>query len=175
VNLSEALHLIREIHDYPKPGVVFKDITPVLSDREAFTIVIDSLCEGLTEIDIVAGIEARGFILASAMAKKLGAGFVPLRKAGKLPYQVFSQSYELEYGQANLEIHKDAFPAGSKVVLVDDVLATGGTLEAAMTLISDVGGILTNISVLLEISFLEGRARILSKNPDVTFNALLSA
>ena len=175
MNLSEALHLIREIHDYPKPGVVFKDITPVLSDREAFTIVIDSLCEGLTEIDIVAGIEARGFILASAMAKKLGAGFVPLRKAGKLPYQVFSQSYELEYGQANLEIHKDAFPAGSKVVLVDDVLATGGTLEAAMTLISDVGGILTNISVLLEISFLEGRARILSKNPDVTFNALLSA
>jgi adenine phosphoribosyltransferase len=175
VNLSEALHLIREIHDYPKPGVVFKDITPVLSDREAFTIVIDSLCEGLTEIDIVAGIEARGFILASAMAKKLGAGFVPLRKAGKLPYQVFSQSYELEYGQANLEIHKDAFPAGSKVVLVDDVLATGGTLEAAMTLISDVGGILTNISVLLEIAFLEGRARILSKNPDVTFNALLSA
>jgi adenine phosphoribosyltransferase len=157
VNLSEALHLIREIHDYPKPGVVFKDITPVLSDREAFKIVIDSLCEGLTEIDIVAGIEARGFILASAMAKKLGAGFVPLRKAGKLPYQVFSQSYELEYGQANLEIHKDAFPAGSKVVLVDDVLATGGTLEAAMTLISDVGGILTNISVLLEISFLEGR------------------
>lgn len=175
MNLSEALHLIREIHDYPKPGVVFKDITPVLSDREAFTIVIDSLCEGLTEIDIVAGIEARGFILASAMAKKLGAGFVPLRKAGKLPYQVFSQSYELEYGQANLEIHKDAFPAGSKVVLVDDVLATGGTLEAAMTLISDVGGILTNISVLLEISFLEGRARILSKDPDVTFNALLSA
>jgi adenine phosphoribosyltransferase len=175
LNLSEALSHIREIPDYPKPGIVFKDITPLLSNGKAFDVVIDALCEGLTQVDIVAGIEARGFILASAMATKLGAGFVPLRKAGKLPHHVFTQSYELEYGNAQLEIHQNAFPVGAKVVLVDDVLATGGTLAAATKLISEVGGVLTRISVLLEISFLNGRSKILADWPDVSVKALLSS
>lgn len=175
MNLSEALSHIREIPDYPKPGIVFKDITPLLSNGKAFDAVIDALCEDLTQVDIVAGIEARGFILASAMATKLGAGFVPLRKAGKLPHHVFAQSYELEYGSAQLEIHQDAFPVGAKVVLVDDVLATGGTLAAATKLISDVGGVLAQISVLMEISFLNGRSKILADWPEVRIKALLSS
>jgi adenine phosphoribosyltransferase len=174
VNLSDALSLIREVPNYPKPGIVFKDITPLLSHGKAFDVVINSLCDDVSDVDIVAGIEARGFILASAMAAKLGVGFVPLRKEGKLPHQVFSQSYELEYGHAQLEIHQDAFPKGSKVVLVDDVLATGGTLVAAMKLISDAGGVLTNISVLLEIPFLQGRKKILVSQPEVRLKALLS-
>ena len=139
MNLSDALSLIRKIPDYPKPGILFQDITPILSHPAAFESVISALCKELSDTDIVVGIEARGFIFASAMANRMQCGFVPLRKAGKLPFDVFSQSYELEYGTASLEIHRDAITQGSKVVLVDDVLATGGTIEAGLHLIQKAG------------------------------------
>ena len=174
MDLSDALSLIRKIPDYPKPGILFQDITPILSHPDAFNSVISALCKDLSDTDIVVGIEARGFIFASAMANRMHCGFVPLRKAGKLPFDVFSQSYQLEYGTASLEIHRDAISAGSKVVLVDDVLATGGTIKAGLHLIEKAGGVVQSVSVLMEIAGLSGRRKIAETFPSVNISCLYS-
>ena len=173
VNLDNALSLIREIPDYPQPGILFRDITPLLADKEAFAIVTESLLSCDLAATHIAGIEARGFILASAMASKASAGFVPIRKAGKLPHEVFSQSYSLEYGNATLEIHQDALENADKVLLVDDVLATGGTILAALALIKQAGGNISHICVLLEITGLRGRERIAERFPEIHVHSLV--
>ena len=173
MNLDSALKLIRDIPDYPKPGILFKDITPLLANGLAFSAITASFSNEIKKSEIVAGIEARGFILASAMAIKAGSGFVPIRKAGKLPHAVFAESYSLEYGNATLEIHQDALSDSERVLLVDDVLATGGTILAALKLIQKAGGKISHLCVLLEIAALDGRARILSEFPDVQITALV--
>ncbi len=157
--------LIRDIPDYPKPGVVFKDITPLLGDRTAFAACVDALAAAGREvvdgpIDKVVGIEARGFILAAPVALALGTGFVPVRKAGKLPHQTHTVSYELEYGDATLEVHRDAFLSGDRVLIVDDVLATGGTVEATSELIDRCGAEVAGVAVLMALSFLPGQERL---------------
>lgn len=163
---------VREIPDFPEPGVSFKDITPLLADHTAFAGVVDAIVghHGRGTIDKVAGIEARGFILAAAVAYHFGAGFVPVRKAGKLPSATYSEDYSLEYGEATIEVHQDAFTPGERVLLVDDVLATGGTVAAAARLVERSGAIVAGCSVLLELTFLNGRDRL--ANLDV--HALLS-
>jgi adenine phosphoribosyltransferase len=163
---------IREIPDFPEPGVSFKDITPLLADHTAFAGVIDAIVShhGRGTIDKVAGIEARGFILGAAVAYHFGAGFVPVRKADKLPSTTYSEAYSLEYGEATIEVHQDAFAKGERVLLVDDVLATGGTFAAAAKLVGHSGAVLAGCSVLLELTFLHGRERL--TNLDV--HALLS-
>jgi len=173
VKLDNALSLIRDIPDYPQPGILFRDITPLLADQTAFEVVTESLLSFDRSASHIAGIEARGFILASAMAIKGGAGFVPIRKAGKLPHAVFSQSYSLEYGSATLEIHQDALITSSKVLLVDDVLATGGTIGAAIELIQRLGGQVTHVLALLEISGLPGREKLNQKYPQIQVTSLL--
>lgn len=152
---------IRDVPDFPKPGVLFKDITPLLTDRKIYAEVVDriaSLYEG--RVDKVCGIEARGFILAAPVAYRLGVGFVPIRKHGKLPYTAESASYELEYSEAVLEIHADAVEPGERVLLVDDVLATGGTARAAADLIERLGGVVTGLACLIELEFLKGRSKV---------------
>ena len=151
---------IRDIADYPQPGIVFKDITPLLADGPAFAAVIAAMAAGSEGVTKVAGIEARGFILAAPVAAALGAGFVPVRKHGKLPAQTFAESYDLEYGSATLEVHTDAFAPGDKVLIVDDVLATGGTAAATADLVRRTGAELASIVVLLELGFLAGRAKL---------------
>jgi adenine phosphoribosyltransferase len=153
---------IREIPDFPEPGVSFKDITPLLADHTAFAGVIDAIVghHGRGTIDKVAGIEARGFILGAAVAYHFGAGFVPMRKADKLPSTTYSESYALEYGEATIEVHQDAFTPGERVLLVDDVLATGGTVAAAAKLVKRAGAVVEGCSVLLELTFLHGRDRL---------------
>jgi len=151
---------IRDVADYPKPGVMFKDITPLLADPPAFAAVVDALSTTFGPVDKVAGIEARGFILAAPVAYRLGAGFVPVRKKGKLPSATFERAYELEYGTATLEVHQDAFGPGERVLIVDDVLATGGTARATADLVSQTGADLAGICVLMELSFLNGRAAL---------------
>jgi adenine phosphoribosyltransferase len=157
--LDELRALIRDIPDFPQPGVVFKDITPLLADENAFSSVIDLIVVnyGRGNIDKVVGIEARGFILASPVAYHFGAGFVPVRKAGKLPWNVESEEYALEYGTAVLEAHQDSIAAGERVLIVDDVLATGGTARAAARLVERLGGQVVGIACLIELSFLNGR------------------
>ncbi|WP_419993438.1 adenine phosphoribosyltransferase [Streptomyces boninensis] len=156
------LSRIQDVPDYPKPGITFKDITPLLADAAAFT----ALTEALAEICLaqgaqkVVGLEARGFILAAPVAVRAGVGFVPVRKAGKLPGATLGQSYELEYGTAEIEIHADALERGDKVLVIDDVLATGGTAEASVELIRRAGGEVTGLAVLMELGFLSGRARL---------------
>jgi adenine phosphoribosyltransferase len=158
--------LVRDVPDYPEPGVVFKDITPLLADHESFTAVVDALAAcgrdaaGNVVVDKVVGMEARGFILAAPVALALGAGFVPVRKAGKLPRETHAVSYSLEYGQATLEIHRDGVGDGERVLLVDDVLATGGTVAATRELVESCGGDVHAVAVLLELTFLPGRATI---------------
>ncbi len=163
LDIQNSLSLIRDIPNYPKPGILFKDITPLLADSDAFVLVLEHLSPLTEKIDLIAGIEARGFILASALAAKTGKGFVPIRKKGKLPSKTYSRSYGLEYGEDNLEIHQDAFLPGSRILLIDDVLATGGTISAALDLIGDVGGVVPVISVLIEIASLKGRDLISTK------------
>ena len=158
--------LVLDVPDYPEPGVVFKDITPLLGDHEAFSSVIDALAaagrdtDGNVVVDKVVGMEARGFILAAPVALALGAGFVPVRKAGKLPRETHAVSYALEYGEATLEIHHDGVVPGERVLLVDDVLATGGTVAATRELVETCGGEVLGAAVLLELTFLPGRATI---------------
>ncbi len=182
---------IRDIPDYPQPGIVFKDITPLLADGDAFAAVVSAMAEGsgdgeggrgqgvgglgqgvgglgqgvggLGRIDKVVGIEARGFILAAPVACCLRAGFVPVRKQGKLPAETLAESYQLEYGTATVEVHVDAFQPGDRVLIVDDVLATGGTAAASVSLVRRSGAEVVAVSVLLELGFLGGRARL----PDV--------
>jgi adenine phosphoribosyltransferase len=151
---------IRDVADYPRPGIVFKDITPLLADGAALRAVVAALAAGHGQVDKVAGIEARGFILAASVACHLGCGFVPIRKQGKLPAPSYAQSYQLEYGTATIEVHQDAFTAGERVLIVDDVLATGGTAEAAIDLVRRAGGEVAGMAVILELAFLEGRARL---------------
>jgi adenine phosphoribosyltransferase len=151
---------IRDVSDYPQPGVLFKDITPLLADPHAFAAVVDALATTFGPVDKVAGIEARGFILAAPVAYRIGAGFVPVRKKGKLPSATFAQEYQLEYGSATLEVHQDAFSPGERVLIVDDVLATGGTARATASLVSKTGAEVVGICVLMELAFLNGRSAI---------------
>jgi adenine phosphoribosyltransferase len=151
---------IRDIPDYPKPGIVFKDITPLLADAAALRAVVAALASGHGPVDKVVGIEARGFILAAAVACELGAGFVPVRKEGKLPAPTYAQSYQLEYGTATIEVHQDAFRPGERVLIIDDVLATGGTAEATASLVRRAGAEIVGVAVILELAFLDGRAKL---------------
>jgi len=151
---------IRDVPDYPQPGILFKDITPLLADGAAFAATITALAAGHEGVTKVAGIEARGFILAAPVACELGAGFVPVRKQGKLPGQTYAESYELEYGVATLEVHTDAFRPEDQVLIVDDVLATGGTARATAELITRAGASVAGIVVLLELEFLGGRGKL---------------
>lgn len=161
VRLRDYSALIRDVPDFPKPGIQFKDITPLLADPEGFAWVVETLAAPWRSagVDCVAGIEARGFILGAALARALGAGFVPVRKPGKLPARVIAQDYALEYGRDRLEIHEDAVRPGTRVLLVDDVLATGGTLLAASALLERTGATLVGAAVLVELVGLDGRAR----------------
>jgi adenine phosphoribosyltransferase len=149
---------VRDVPDYPQPGVLFKDITPLLADPDAFGDVVEALAAAFGPVDKVAGIEARGFILAAPVAYETRAGFVPVRKKGKLPSATFAEEYVLEYGSATLEVHQDAFQPGERVLIVDDVLATGGTARATANLIRKTGADVVGLAVLMELSFLNGRA-----------------
>jgi adenine phosphoribosyltransferase len=162
--------LVRDVPDYPQAGVVFKDITPLLADGKAFAAVIEALAETYGPVDKVAGIEARGFILGAPVACRLGAGFVPIRKKGKLPGATFAQDYDLEYGTATIEVLTDAFAPDERVLVIDDVLATGGTARATADLVQRAGAQVTGLAVLLELSFLNGRARL----ADLPVSALLT-
>jgi adenine phosphoribosyltransferase len=173
MNIDDALSLIREIPDYPKPGIRFQDITPLLAHGEAFIAITEKFASFANSSTLVAGIEARGFIFASAVANQLHSGFVPIRKAGKLPHITISESYGLEYGTDTLEMHLDAIPKGSKVLLIDDVLATGGTIGAAIELIQRVGGQVTHVLALLEIDGLPGRATLQAKYPNIPITSLV--
>ena len=153
---------IRDIPDWPKQGILFRDITPLLADPKAFAAAVDALCADFAgaQIEYVAAVEARGFIFGAAVAKKLGAGFVPIRKKGKLPWQTESVSYDLEYGTDTLEVHRDAVKGRAKVLMVDDLLATGGTMAAACKLIEKIGGQVAGIVFLVELMSLCGREKI---------------
>jgi adenine phosphoribosyltransferase len=161
-NLERIRSLIRDVPDFPQQGITFKDITPLLADEAGFTMAIDLIVAhfGRGNVDKVVGIEARGFILASPVAYHFGAGFVPVRKAGKLPWETEAESYELEYGTETLEIHRDAVRPGERVLIVDDVLATGGTAQATARLVERLGGKVVGIACLVELSFLKGRGKI---------------
>ncbi len=157
---------IRDVVDFPKPGIVFKDITPLLLDPASLALAVEYLAQPYRgkKVDAVAGAESRGFIFGTAVAQSLSAGFVPIRKPGKLPAETRSASYELEYGTDSLEIHVDAVKPGDKIVMVDDLLATGGTMEACCELVESLGGEIMGVSFLIELSFLKGRDK-LSKYP----------
>lgn len=156
--MQEISAAIRDITDFPKKGIVFKDITPILLDPEIFNSTIEHLAQIITgkKIDVVCGIEARGFIFGAALALKLGIGFVPIRKPGKLPYKTYNEEYALEYGTDAIEIHQDAVKAGEHVLLLDDLLATGGTAAAAVKLIEKCGGVVDTIAFVIELGFLKG-------------------
>jgi adenine phosphoribosyltransferase len=162
--------LVRDVPDYPQPGVVFKDITPLLADGAAFAAVIDALAGVYGPVDKVAGIEARGFVLAAPVACRLGAGFVPIRKQGKLPGATYAREYDLEYGTATVEVLTDAFEPSERVLVIDDVLATGGTARATADLVRRAGAEVAGLAVLLELSFLNGRAKL----PGLPVTALLT-
>jgi len=168
--------LVVDVPDFPEPGILFKDITPVLADHEAFSAVVDALAEagrdpsGAAVVDKVVGMEARGFILAAPVALALGAGFVPVRKHGKLPRSTHAVSYALEYGEATLELHRDGVAPGDRVLVVDDVLATGGTVAATCELVAACDGSVHAVAVLMELAFLDGRAAV----ADVPLSALLT-
>ncbi|MHC4618916.1 MAG: adenine phosphoribosyltransferase [Planctomycetota bacterium] len=153
---------IRSIPDWPKPGILFRDITPLLRDPKALAAAVDALCADYADagIEYVAAVEARGFIFGAAVAERLGAGFVPIRKKGKLPFKTETVTYDLEYGTDTLEVHLDAIEKGSKILMVDDLLATGGTMAAACKLIEKIGGRITGITFLIELSDLAGRKKL---------------
>jgi len=153
---------VRDVPDFPKPGIIFKDITPILSDASLFKQAISEFCQavGDTKIDKVVGIDARGFIFGAAIADRLNAGFIPIRKKGKLPWQTHQLAYSLEYGESVVEVHKDAINPGESVILVDDLLATGGTAVAAVELLKRLDAKLVGIHFLIELSFLNGRDKL---------------
>lgn len=160
--MNELKNLIREVPDFPKAGINFYDITTLLKDRSGLKLTLDALKDRYkgSQIDTVVGIEARGFFFAPAVAYALGAGFVPVRKPGKLPYRTRQKEYALEYGTDKLEIHEDAIHPGQRVLIVDDVLATGGTARAVAELVADSGGLLQGLSFVIELDFLKGRDRL---------------
>ena len=160
--MNDLKKLIREVPDYPKRGILFYDLTTLLKDKAGFHTLIDRLCDHFRDhtVDIVAGIEARGFIFAPALAYRLGAGFVPVRKPKKLPAKTVSVSYALEYGTDTLEIHEDAIKPGDRVILCDDLLATGGTAAATVQLIQKLGGKVEGTAFAVELTFLNGRAKL---------------
>jgi adenine phosphoribosyltransferase len=162
MDVDELRALIRDVPDFPQEGVMFKDITPLLADPIAFSTVIDLIVVhfGRGNVDKVVGIEARGFIIASPVAYHFGAGFVPVRKKDKLPWNTELAEYSLEYGSATLEIHQDAVAVGERVLVVDDVLATGGTAKATADLVERIGGKVVGISFLIELGFLNGRSKL---------------
>ncbi len=165
--MSELLKSkIRHVPDFPKAGILFYDVTSLLRDRDGFRLAIDSMASPFTSsgVDLVVGIESRGFILGSAVADRLGAGFVPVRKLGKLPAPTVRASYALEYGTDSLEMHRDAIDAGQRVLIVDDLLATGGTANAAVQLVKEIGGQVVGIALLIELADLNGRARLDGEN-----------
>lgn len=168
MNLREK---IRDISDFPKPGIVFKDITPLLQDPKAFHYALDQMTEPFRDkqIDAVVGIESRGFIFGAPIADRLGAGFVLVRKLGKLPAKTISAEYALEYGTNTIEMHTDAIQPGMRVLIADDLLATGGTVEATASLVNQLGGQLTGLTFLIELKFLNGRSRF----PHTPITALL--
>ncbi len=161
-HLARLRDRVRDVPDFPKPGIVFKDITPLLADEVAFSTITDLIVAhfGRGNVDKVVGIEARGFIVASPVAYHFGAGFVPVRKAGKLPFESESESYDLEYGSETLEIHSDAIAPGERVAIVDDVLATGGTASATARLVERLGGKVYGLAFIIELGFLHGRDRL---------------
>ncbi len=159
---SQLLQLIRDVPDFPKPGIVYKDITPLLRSRDMLAMAVDCMAGPFREttIDCVVGAESRGFIFGTALAGVLRAGFVPIRKPGKLPAATISETYALEYGTDTLEVHEDAIAPGDRVLLVDDLLATGGTMAACASLVTSLGGTIVGVSVLVELTFLNGRAKL---------------
>jgi adenine phosphoribosyltransferase len=160
--MEDLKKLIREVSDYPKPGILFYDLTTLLKDKQGFHTLVDRLCAHYDghAIDLVAGIEARGFIFAPALAYRLGAGFVPVRKPNKLPAKTASISYALEYGSDTLELHQDAVKPGDKVIICDDLLATGGTAAATAKLVTQLGGKVEGLAFAVELTFLNGRSRL---------------
>jgi adenine phosphoribosyltransferase len=160
--MDDLKKLIREIPDYPKPGILFYDLTTLLKDERGFRVLVDRLCEHYADrrVDLVVGIEARGFIFAPALAYRLGAGFVPVRKPNKLPARTAQVSYQLEYGTDTLEIHNDAIRPGQRVLVSDDLLATGGTAAATVQLVRQLGGQVAGASFAVELSFLKGRSKL---------------
>lgn len=171
VNCEPLKELVRTVPDFPKPGILFYDITTLLKDKQGFAKLIDAMAEHYIErkVDLVLGIEARGFIFGPALAYRLNAGFVPVRKPKKLPAATVSVSYDLEYGSDSLEIHEDAIEAGERIVLVDDLLATGGTMEATVKLVRQLGGDIAGLAFAVELDFLKGRERF----PDLDVFSLL--
>jgi adenine phosphoribosyltransferase len=167
---------VLDVPDFPQPGVVFKDISPLLADHVAFAGAVDAIVahHGRGTVDKVVGIEARGFIIAAPVAYHFGAGFVPVRKPGKLPLATHEEEYDLEYGTNVLQVHRDAFESDDRVLVVDDVLATGGTAAAAARLVATAGAEVVGLSVLLELGFLGGRAAFAEAQPDVDVHALLT-
>jgi adenine phosphoribosyltransferase len=165
--VKDLKQLIRSIPDFPKKGIVFRDITTLLRDAEGFKQAVQAIVKKFrpTKPDLVVGVEARGFIIGPAVALQLGAGFVPVRKPGKLPHLTKSASYQLEYGTDKVEIHADAIQPGQKVLMVDDLLATGGTMAATCSLVESMGGKIVGVAFLIELSFLKGREKL--KNYDV--------
>lgn len=152
---------IVDVPDFPQQGIVFKDLSPLFADPVAFRAVVDAVAAGTGDgFEVIAGIEARGFVLAAAVAYAAGVGVVPVRKAGKLPRATYAASYALEYGEATLEVHQDAFPSGQRVLVVDDVLATGGTARATLELVERAGGTVAGFTVLVELGFLSGRSKL---------------
>jgi adenine phosphoribosyltransferase len=160
--MTDLKSLIREIPDYPKPGILFYDLTTLLQDGKGFHALVEQLCDHYSgqKVDLVAGIEARGFIFAPALAFRLGAGFVPVRKPKKLPWKTASVTYQLEYGSDQLEIHQDAVKKGQRVLLCDDLLATGGTAAAAIELVRQSGGEIVGAAFAVELNFLQGRKKL---------------
>lgn len=161
---------IRDVKDFPKKGIIFRDITTALKDAEILRVIVDYLCDQFKDekIDYIAGIESRGFILGMPMAYKMGIGFVPVRKPNKLPAATYSQEYSLEYGTDKIEIHQDAFPQGANVLVVDDLLATGGTAEAACKLVKKAGANLVGTAFLIELTALNGREKLVDSPKNVS-------
>lgn len=160
--MEEVRKKIRDIPNFPKEGIIFKDITTALGDRQSFKKIIDTLTERYKDkkIDKVVGIDARGFILAGALAYTLNAGFIPIRKKGKLPHKTKCISYDLEYGSNTIEIHEDAIAPGERVLIIDDLLATGGTMEAGASLVKQLGGEIVEIAFMIDLTFLEGKKKL---------------
>ena len=162
IRITKLRELIRDIPDFPKPGIVFKDITPLLADPAALSLSVEYLTQPFRHlpIDLVAGAESRGFIFGTAVARNLSAGFVPIRKPGRLPADTSSEEYALEYGADRVEMHRDAIQPGDRVLIVDDLLATGGTMAACCRLVSSLGGEIVGVAVLIELAYLNGRSQL---------------